>query len=154
MMMRRILRWLPTFYLVFPLPTVGYWAYYWQNPFYLLGIIFYYAALVLMAKGQQILLMIPLIFYCWFWYVFGFSQQPLVSFMAICLLAGALCYQFYLNLKKVLMHHWPDQQEALAYQQKMEELNFKIAQYQQLHPNEPMTPAIMEDLKNEVFFKK
>jgi hypothetical protein len=36
----------------------------------------------------------------------------------------------------------------------MEELHLKIAQYQHLHPNEPMTPTIMEALKNEVFFKK
>jgi hypothetical protein len=144
---------LTIFYLIFPLVFVPYVASRSANWFYLFGILCYYIGVFLVAIRQKIIFMIPIIFCCWFWYTYGFSIHDFVFFLLACMGAGALFYQLSLDTERFTNRTLPENKEALEYDLKIEEMNAKLEQYKQLHPNVKITPEIIDVIRNEVFFK-
>jgi hypothetical protein len=141
------------FYIVFPLVTIPYLASRQANWFYLFGIACYYTGVFLMAIKQKIIFMIPVIFCFWFWYTYGFSIHDFVFFLLACMAAGAFFYQLSADAEKFTHRTLPESKEMQDYDLKIEEMNTRVEQYKQKHPDVKITPEIMEVIRNEVFFK-
>ena len=151
--MKELFKILTFFYILFPFVFVPYFASKSGNTYYLFGIVFYYLGVLLVAIKQKIIFMIPIIFCCWFWYTYGFSVHNYVFFFLACIAGGALLYQFRIDAEKFTHRTLPENKEALAYDLKIEEMNTKLEQFKQENPTIKITPEIMDELRNEVFFK-
>lgn len=51
-------------------------------------------------------------------------------------------------MQKVL----PEQMNNIEYNEKVDELNRRLERYRKEHPNEKLTPDIVEKIRTEVFF--
>ena len=151
--MKGLFKIMTLFYIIVPLVLVPYMANKSANNYYLFGIAFYYIGILLVAIKQKIIIMIPIIFCCWYWYTFGFSIHNYVFFFLACLLGGAFLYELIVSAEKFTGRTLPENKEALAYDLKIEEMNAKLKQYRQTHPSIKITPEIIEEIRNEVFFK-
>ena len=151
--MKGMFKVLTVFYILFPLVVVPYVANKQDNWFYLFGIVCYYMGVILVAVHQKIIFMIPLIFCLWFWYTYGFSIHDFVFFLFFFTACGALFYQLANNAKYFINRTLPENKESMVYESKLEEMNARVEEYKRQHPNEKITPEIMDVIRNEVFFK-
>jgi hypothetical protein len=146
-------KFLTFFYIIIPLILVPYIANKSGSGYYLFGIGFYYIGVILVAIKQRIILMIPLIFCCWYWYTYGFSINNYVFFFLSCILGGTFLYQLTKGAERFAHRTLPESKEALAYDMKIEEMNEKLQEFKQMNPTVKITPEIVESIRNEVFFK-
>ena len=150
--MKGILKVLSFFIVLSPLLVVPYIASRAGNWFYLLGIVCYYLGMMLVAFKQKIILMIPAIFCGWFWYIYGFGIHDFVFFLFICMALGAILFQLQSNVKRFVHRTLPESRESLAYEVKLKEMNRKLEEYKQMNPTIKITPEIIDEIRNEVFF--
>ena len=71
----------------------------------------------------------------------------------MCLLTGATFYLLAEKLDKFIKKTIPENNEALEYELKMQEVENKIEQFRQANPTIKITQEIMERIRNQVFFK-
>ena len=151
--MKRLFKLLTILYIIFPLIVIPIIALKAANWFYLLGIVFYYISIYLVAIKQKIIFLIPVFFYIWFWNTFGFGIMTYAFFSLMCLLTGAIFYLLVGQVDKFITKTIPDNKEALEYELKMQEVENKLEQFRHANPSTKITQEIMERIRNQVFFK-
>jgi hypothetical protein len=116
------------------------------------GLLFYAVGAVISQFRLWIFLPIPLGFTFWYWYTYGMGPKDYVFIYTVCLLAGVAISeasnQFSRFVKKVL----PEQMHNIEYNEKVEELNRRLERYKVDHPNEKLTPEIVEKIRTDIFF--
>jgi hypothetical protein len=155
--MKNLFRVLTVFYILFPLILVplmqsGFTQSLFDSRFYLLGVVLYYLCILLMVSRQKIILMIPVLFFGWFWYTCGFDLHGFTFFLFICIFSGAVFYQLTQNVKYFVRRVLPENKEARDYELKIEKMYAKLNLYKQKHPTATITSDIIDSIRNEVFF--
>lgn len=155
--MKNLFRALTVFYILFPLFVVPLMqSGFTQSPFgswfYLFGIVLYYLSILLIVTKQHILLMIPVLLFCWFWYTCGFNLHDFTFLLFICMILGAVFYQLAQHVKYLVRRVLPENQEAQEYDLKIEKMHAQLILYKQKHPTVNITPDIIDKVRNEIFF--
>jgi hypothetical protein len=119
---------------------------------YLFAIPVYYIGVIIAKFKQWIFMPIPLIFVFWYWYTYGLSVMDFVSIYFVAFVAGIVLCQLKKEYDKFVNKILPEQLNNLDYNEKVEELNRRIIKYRNDHPNEKLTPEIVEQIRTEVFF--
>ncbi len=116
------------------------------------GLLLYALGLIISKTKQWIFFPIPLIFAFWYWYTYGLGPFDYVSIFTGCFIAGMafseISKYYYRFVHKVL----PEQMSNVEYNEKVDELNRRIKIFRKEHPNEKLTPEIVEKIRTEVFF--
>ncbi|HOZ80315.1 MAG TPA: hypothetical protein PLY34_20130 [Ferruginibacter sp.] len=113
----------------------------------------FYAAGVVISQFQQwIFLPIPIIFTIWYWYAYGLGPTDYVFGFLVSLLAGVGLSEASKQYKKFMYKVLPEQMDNVEYNEKVDELNRRIDIFRKEHPNEKVTPEIVEKIRTEVFF--
>lgn len=150
--MKKLSKVLKIFYIIFPFVVVPLIAHQAANWYYLLGIVFYFISIFLVAVKQKIIFLIPVFFYCWFWSTYGFGVETYVFFSLMCLFTAALFYLLTQQVEKFISKTIPDKAENLEYELKMQKVDDKVEQFRNANPTTKITLEIMERIRNEVFF--
>lgn len=119
---------------------------------YLFAIPVYYIGVVISTFKQWIFLPIPIIFVFWYWFTYGLSVMDFVSIYFVAFAAGIVLSQLKKEYDKFVNKVLPEQLSNLDYNEKVEELNRRLQKFRNDHPNEKVTPEIVEKIRTEVFF--
>lgn len=123
----------------------GSWYGFFALAFYAIGV-------VISQFRLWIFLPVPLVFAVWYWYTFGLDLHDYVYGYTFALLAGVIMSegskQYHRFMQKVL----PEQMNNIEYNEKVEELNRRLDKFRKEHPNEKLTPEIVEKIRTDVFF--
>ncbi|MBL0359259.1 MAG: hypothetical protein IPP72_21400 [Chitinophagaceae bacterium] len=112
----------------------------------------YFIGLIISKFRQWIFLPIPLLFVFWYWYTYGFAVRDYVTMYFACLVCGILFNQISKEYYKFVSKILPEQLTNLDYNEKVDELNRRLDKYRYEHPNEKLTPEIVEKIRTDVFF--
>jgi dsRNA-specific ribonuclease len=88
----------------------------------------------------------------WYWYTYGMGLTDYVTIYTGCLLAGVLVSEASRQYHKFVNKVLPEQITNIEYNEKVEELNRRLDKYRKEHPNEKLTPEIVERIRTDVFF--
>lgn len=116
------------------------------------GVLIYFVGLIISKFRQWIFLPIPLLFVCWYWYTYGPALRDYVTMFFACLIAGVALNQLSKEYFKFVNKVLPEQLTNLEYNEKVEELNRRLEQFRTDHPNEKLTPEIVEKIRTDIFF--
>lgn len=122
------------------------------NWYGLFGILVYAAGVIISQFRQWVFLPIPLIFSFWYWYTYGMGPTDYVFIFTVCFLAGVGISQASKQYSKFVNKVLPEQISNIEYDEKVAELNRRIANYRLEHPSEKLTPEIVEKIRTDVFF--
>lgn len=123
------------------------------NWYGLFGLILYAVGVIISKFKLWIFLPIPLLFTFWYWYTYGMGPTDYVAIYTGCLLAGVLISEASRQYHKFVSKVLPEQITNIEYNEKVEELNRRLEKYRQEHPNEKLTPEIVEKIRTDVFFE-
>jgi len=112
----------------------------------------YYLGVIISTFRQWIFLPIPIIFVFWYWYTYGLSLRDYVAIFFASMVCGILLSQLSKEYHKFVNKVLPEQLTNLDYNEKVDELNRRLDKFRQEHPNEKLTPEIVEQIRTEVFF--
>jgi hypothetical protein len=155
--MKNLFKALTVFYIVFPLIVVpvmrsaftqsifGSWS-------FLFGIVLYYTSILIIIARQKIILMIPVLFFCWFWFTYGFDLHGFTFFLSICIFSGAFFYQLAQKVKHFIKRVLPENKLAEEYELKIEKMYARLNLYKQKHPTAAITPDVIDSIRNDIFF--
>lgn len=121
----------------------------WYGAF---GIIFYVAGVIISQFRLWIFLPIPLIFTFWYWYTYSLGPTDYVFIYTASLLAGVGMSEARKQYNRFMQKVLPEQMNNIEYNEKVDELNRRLERYRKEHPNEKLTPDIVEKIRTEVFF--
>lgn len=135
-----------------PVLFIGLISYKMGDWYLLIGIPLYFIGFTLMSYKQVIFYFIPLFFVLWYWYTYGFILFDIVSLLFFCLSGGIAGYKIIIETERYVNRTLPEIEENIEFNQKVELLNQKIEQYKKEHPNETITPEILDNIKKDIFF--
>src|SRR5574343_1607025 len=139
-------------YVLIPFVVIpGLFAHY-NNWYGLIGILFYYAALLITLFNFTIFLAVPLLFTGWYWYTYGFQLHDYVTVFSFCLLSGYLVLLAKKEIERYFFNILPEQEQNEEYNQKLRTLEERIERYRAEHPGEKITQDIIEQFKTDIFF--
>ncbi len=118
----------------------------------LFGVVTYFTGVIISKFRQWIFLPIPLFFTLWYWYTYGPSPYDYVTIFFACLLCGALLNEISKGYHRFVNKVLPEQVNNFEYNEKVDELNRRLEQFRREHPNEKLTPEIVEKIRTEIFF--
>lgn len=113
---------------------------------------FYGAGVIISQFRQWIFLPIPLLFTLWYWYTYGLGPSDYVFIFTAALLAGIGLSEGSKQYRKFMYKVLPEQMNNIEYDEKVDELNRRLDRFRKEHPNEKLTPEIVEKIRTEVFF--
>lgn len=113
---------------------------------------FYAAGVIISQFHQWIFFPIPVIFAIWWWYTYGLAPSDYVFGFTVALLAGVGISEASKQYKRFMYKVLPEQMSNVEYNEKVEELNRRLDKFRKEHPNEKLTPEIVEKIRTEVFF--
>lgn len=113
---------------------------------------FYAAGLVISQFRLWIFLPIPLLFTFWYWYTYGLAPTDYVFGYTAALLAGVGISEITRQWQRFMNKVLPEQMNNLEYNEKVDELNRRLEKFRKEHPNEKLTPEIVEKIRTDVFF--
>ena len=155
--MKDLLKALTVLYIVFPVfliplipsgfvqPLFGNWA-------WLAGMACYYISILLVMAKQKIIMMIPVLFFSWFWCTFAFDWHGFIFFLFVCIFSGAGLYQLAQQVKYHIRRVLPDNKLAEEYEQKIAKMHARLNLYKQKHPTTAITPEIIDTIRDDIFF--
>jgi hypothetical protein len=97
-------------------------------------------------------LLIPVLFFCWFWYTCGFDLHGFSFFLFICIFSGAAFFKLAQKVKYFVHRVLHENKEAQEYERKIEKMYAQLNLYKQMHPSAAITPDIIDSIRNQVFF--
>jgi hypothetical protein len=155
--MKNLFKALTVFYIVFPLIIMplmqsSFTQSIFGNWSFLFGIVLYYLSILVIAAKQKIILMIPVLFFSWFWSTYGFELHGLTFFLFICIFSGAFFYQLAQNVKHFIKKVLPENQLAEEYERKIEKMYARLHLYKQKNPTAAITPDVIDSIRNDIFF--
>lgn len=155
--MKSLFKALTVFYILFPLILVpvmqaGFTQSVFGRWFYLAGIVLYFLSVLTVAYKQQIILMIPVLFFAWFWYTYGFDLHGFAFFLFVCTFSGAGFYKLAQHVKHFVKRVLPESKEAHEYELKIAKMYAQLNLYKQKYPTTTITPDIIDSIRNDVFF--
>ncbi|MDN3659334.1 hypothetical protein QWZ08_27055 [Ferruginibacter paludis] len=155
--MKNLYKALTVFYIVFPLIIVllmrqAYSQSIFGNWSFLFGIVLYYLSILMVVARQKIILMIPVLFFSWFWLTYGFDLHGFTFFLFICIFSGAFFYQLAQNVKHFIKKVLPENKLAEEYELKIEKMYARLNLYKQKHPTATITPDVIDSIRNDIFF--
>lgn len=121
--------------------------------FGLFSIACYYAGLFIARFRQWIFFPIPLFFCIWYWYTYGFNPRDYVAIYFFWLVCGIAVYLLKKTYDRYVHSIVPETEENLRYNDKLNEMEERIAKYKKDHPGEKITQEIIDKIKMEVFFR-
>lgn len=139
-------------YILVPAIVIPYLTTKSGNWFGLFGILLYFIGLLIAKFKQWVFLPIPLLFCFWYWYTYGFSPRDYVYIYLACMLCGLLFGQVSIEYYKYVNKVLPEQLNNFEYNAKIEELNIRLEKFRKEHPNEKLTPEIVEKIRTDIFF--
>ena len=121
--------------------------------FYIFGLFFYAIVVIISQFRLWILLPIPLGFSFWYWYTYGMELTDYVFVYTACLLLGLMLSEGSKQLSAFVKKTLPEQMNNIDYNEKVDELNRRLEKYKSDHPNEKLTPEIVEKIRTDIFFQ-
>lgn len=76
-----------------------------------------------------------------------------VFIYTVCLLAGVGLSEAYKQFSRFVKKVLPEQITNIEYNEKVDELNRRLEKYKSDHPNEKLTPEIVEKIRTDIFFE-
>jgi hypothetical protein len=141
------------FFLVFLVPAIIIWLSIRSGSWYGLFALAFYAIGVIISQFRLwIFLPIPLLFTFWYWYTYGIGPTDYVFGFTLALLAGVGISEASKHYKRFMQKVLPEQMNNIEYNEKVEELNRRLDAFRKDHPNEKLTPEIVEKIRTDVFF--
>lgn len=119
----------------------------------LISIACYYAGVFIAQYRQWIFFPIPLFFAWWYWYTYGFNLSDYVTIYFFWLVCGIGICLLKRTYERYVHSVIPENEENLEYNDKLNEMEKRIAKYQKDHPGEKITQEIIEKIKTDVFFQ-
>ena len=123
------------------------------NWFGLFSIACYYAGVLMAQYRQWIFFPIPLFFSVWYWYTYGFNPKDYVSIYFFWLVFGTGAYMLKKTYDRYVENIIPQNEENMEYNDKLSEMEERIAKYKKDHPGEKITQEIIEKIKTDIFFQ-
>jgi hypothetical protein len=124
------------------------------NWFGLFGMLFYYLGVLIARSGLWIFFPIPLFFCFWYWYTYGFGIRDYPTVFLFCIISGMAMYQIKKEYDRYFNKTLPEMEQNDEYNEKMIEMERRLEMYRHEHPGEKISLEIMENIKNEVFFRQ
>ncbi len=118
----------------------------------LIAIPVYFLGIIISRFHQWIYLPIPVIFVFWYWYTYGLSLRDYVAMYFGAMVLGIILSEAGKQYDRFVNKILPEQLTNIDYNEKVDELNRRLEAYRAAHPNEKLTPEIVEKIRTEVFF--
>jgi hypothetical protein len=124
-----------------------------NNWYGLFALAFYAAGVIISEFRLWIFLPIPLVFTFWFWYTYGLGPTDYVFGFTLALLTGVGISEISKHIKRFMSKVLPEQMNNIEYNEKVDELNRRLDNFRKEHPNEKLTPEIVEKIRTEIFYR-